>query len=53
MLGNFFLSEGRPGNVIEVRVKGRRTINDIITLIQNCLYHYYYGVQIIGKKLSI
>ncbi|XP_025270531.1 ester hydrolase C11orf54 homolog isoform X2 [Camponotus floridanus] len=39
MLGTFFLSEGKPGNVIEVRAKGRRT-NDIITLIQSCLYHY-------------
>ncbi|XP_025270528.1 ester hydrolase C11orf54 homolog [Camponotus floridanus] len=40
MLGNFYLSEGRPGNVIEVRAKGCRTSDYIITLIQSCLYHY-------------
>ncbi|XP_025270529.1 ester hydrolase C11orf54 homolog [Camponotus floridanus] len=40
MLGTFFLSEGKPGNVIEVRAKGRRTNYDIITLIQSCLERY-------------
>jgi len=52
MLGNFFFSEGRTGNVIEVRAKGRRTSHDIITLIQYCLHHYYDD-KTIGKKLSI
>jgi len=52
MSGHFFLSEGRPGDVIEVRTKGRRTSLDIITLIQYCLNHYYDD-ETIGKILSI
>ena len=40
--GTFFVSEGRPGLVIRVRAKGRKTINtDIITSMQTILYERY------------
>ncbi|XP_018393423.1 PREDICTED: ester hydrolase C11orf54 homolog [Cyphomyrmex costatus] len=39
--GSFFLSEGRTGNVIRMRARGRRMTNmDIITLMQKILSEY-------------
>ncbi|XP_018393424.1 PREDICTED: ester hydrolase C11orf54 homolog [Cyphomyrmex costatus] len=40
--GCFFVSEGRPGNVVRVRAKGRKMINtDIITSMQTVLYESF------------
>ncbi|XP_024870604.1 ester hydrolase C11orf54 homolog [Temnothorax curvispinosus] len=41
-VGNFFLSEGREGNVLRIRAKGRESNTDIITMIHNILYREFY-----------
>ncbi|XP_071644812.1 ester hydrolase C11orf54 homolog isoform X2 [Temnothorax longispinosus] len=40
-VGNFFVSEGRNGNVLRVRAKGRESNLDIITIMQGILYKRY------------
>ncbi|XP_050451605.1 ester hydrolase C11orf54 homolog [Cataglyphis hispanica] len=38
VLGNFYFSEGKPGMVIKMRVKGRKTLYEFLSLIQSSLY---------------
>ncbi|XP_077268737.1 ester hydrolase C11orf54 homolog [Temnothorax americanus] len=42
LMGNFFISEGKQGNVLRVRAKGRESIVDIITIIQSILHRHFY-----------
>ncbi|XP_029674834.1 ester hydrolase C11orf54 homolog isoform X2 [Formica exsecta] len=50
MLGTFFFSEGRRGMVIKMRIKGQKTTDNIIMLIQKCLnvcYQYPIGLGVV------
>lgn len=49
--GNFFMSEGRAGRVLEVRAKKRKYSGNIITVIENALNSYYVPQnKIVGKR---
>jgi len=48
---NYFLSKQKPGMVLKIRAKGRKTNYNIITLIQNIL-HKRFSYKM-GKKLFI
>ncbi|XP_071578045.1 ester hydrolase C11orf54 homolog [Temnothorax nylanderi] len=41
-MGNFFVSEGRQGNVLRVLAKGRISDLDIISIMQNILFTRFY-----------
>ena len=46
LLGNLFLSEGKPGKVIHVNVKDRKSANNFVTSMRNVLKEAYGDLQV-------
>lgn len=51
LLGNYLLSEGKPGKVIKVVVKKRTGSSNFITAIRETLKNHY-GDQVVGESVS-